>query len=43
MLMLPVLSLLLAAVLYGGSRTIIDDMRRREAASHDPTPALSSR
>jgi hypothetical protein len=43
MLMLPVLSLLLAAVLYGGSRTIIDDMRRREAVSHDPTPILSSR
>jgi predicted MFS family arabinose efflux permease len=33
MLMLPVLSLLLAAVLYCGSRTIIEDMRRREAAS----------
>lgn len=33
MLMIPVFSLLLAAVLYGGSRTIIGDMRRREAAS----------
>jgi sugar phosphate permease len=33
MLMIPVFSLLLAAVLYGGSRTIIADMRRREAAS----------
>jgi MFS family permease len=32
MLMIPVLSLLLAAVLYCGSRTIIEDMRRREAA-----------
>jgi hypothetical protein len=43
MLMLPVLSLLLGAVLYGGSRTIVDDMRRREAASDDPIPALSHR
>jgi hypothetical protein len=25
--------LLLAAVLYGGSHTIVNDMRRREAAS----------
>lgn len=33
MLMIPVFSLLLAAVLYCGSRTIIADMRRREAAS----------
>ena len=33
MLMIPVFSLLLAAVLYGGSHTIVNDMRRREAAS----------
>ena len=33
MLMIPVFSLLLAAVLYCGSHTIINDMRRREAAS----------
>jgi hypothetical protein len=33
MLMIPVFSVLLAAVLYCGSRTIIADMRRREAAS----------
>ncbi len=32
MLILPVLSLLLAAVLFCASRTIIEDMRRREAA-----------
>jgi predicted MFS family arabinose efflux permease len=33
MLMIPLFSLLLAAVLYCGSRTIIGDMRRREALS----------
>ena len=33
MLMIPVFSLLLAAVLYCGSHTIVNDMRRREAAS----------
>ena len=32
MLIIPVLSLLLAAVLFCSSRTIIEDMRRREAA-----------
>jgi MFS family permease len=31
MFILPVLCLLLAAVLYGGSRTIVADMRKREA------------
>ena len=31
MLIIPVLSLLLALVLYGGSRTIATDMRKREA------------
>ena len=30
MLVIPVLSLLLAAVLYGGSRTIIADMDKRQ-------------
>ena len=33
MLMIPVFSLLLGVVLYSGSRTIVDDIRRREAAS----------
>lgn len=33
MLMIPVLSVLLAVVLYAGSRTIIGDIRRRELAA----------
>ena len=32
MFVIPVLSLLLAVVLYCGSRTIVADMRKREAA-----------
>jgi hypothetical protein len=35
MLIVPVLSLMLAIVLYGGSRTIAADMLRRDA----PVPA----
>jgi MFS family permease len=33
MLLMPVFSLLLALVLFAGSRTIVRDMKRREAAA----------
>jgi hypothetical protein len=38
MFIIPVLSVLLAVVLYGGSRTIVADMRKREA----PAPASNA-
>jgi len=41
MLIIPVLCLALAFVLYMGSRTIIADMAKREAAAHVVTADAS--